>query len=113
MVSKSIIAISCLFALITQGTAIQKHFDFDFDIGYCLCRFDKSGYCKAIIPARRNKACKCHAKEWWYDRPNYEKCKGEEVDCANPGSPHCINPDNSYLTCLQGKGECKGYTPSN
>lgn len=114
---KSIIVILSLSAFIPQSqeTAIQNRNGFRhiFDFG-CLCRFDASGYCKTIYPPSRNKACICHDKDYWYDTfSSYARCKGEEVECANPDSPQCKNPDISYLTCLQGRGECKGYTHSN
>lgn len=118
MVSMSIVVILSLFALKSQATAIKELTEQDFlDLYFgCVCRFDASGYCKIHVEARRNtKACICHGHEYWYDDTSsrYARCKGEEVDCANPESPHCKNPDTSYLSCLQGKGECNGYTHSN
>lgn len=109
MVSNSIIAIVSLFSLMSHQVTIgQWTLQNRFDLS-CLCKFDESGYCKLIIPAKRNKACKCNDQDCWYDESLvYARCKGEEVECANPESPQCKNPDVSYLSCLQGKGDCRG-----
>lgn len=94
MVSKSIVAILLsLLACLPNSNG-------------CKCRFE-GDECKIFTPASSNKACICHSTT--------EKlvlirgCFGVEVDCANPESPHCKNPDTSRLSCLQGRGYCEAY----
>ena len=63
--------------------------------------------CKISAQANENWAVKCTAT--WILGMFADKCYGEEVPCAIPGSTYCKNPDKSFLSCLQGKGDCRGY----
>lgn len=59
--------------------------------------------CQISIPAPKGAACWCKSSEilGWLT-----SCQGENIKCQEPGSRYCENPDTSYLSCLQGGGDC-------
>lgn len=67
----------------------------------CDCDYHKGGctISKAAVP---NTACKCSYKGFW-------TCGGKIDKCKDFSSPHCLSPDKSKQSCLQGQGDCGGY----
>ena len=71
--------------------------------GYsCDCEHRKSG-CVITKAAPKGMACKCEQKLG-------EKCEGTVVNCHDTVNAECQNPDISLYSCLQGSGNCGGYT---
>ena len=87
-----------LFEVETQRTPVVET--------KCACKFfmvTESGWsCQISKPAAKGTACKCNFKSVLGFATS---CLGENVVCANPGSEYCRNPDKSFLSCLQGRGE--------
>ena len=50
-------------------------------------------------------ACKCRTGRF----PGYLSCHGVDVNCKDPESDACKNPDKSKASCKQGGGDCGGY----
>lgn len=74
--------------------------------GYaCSCTFRNSG-CSISQPAPRGLACKCI-------KSGLQNCSGIVIKCHDPDNLHCHKPDNSVYSCLQGDGNCQGYTKTN
>lgn len=68
----------------------------------CDCEY-RLGGCTVYDPAPPGYACKCSYDEFWM-------CSGTITGCRDPHSEHCSTPDTSIFSCLQGKGDCGGYT---
>ena len=68
----------------------------------CDCDYH-SGGCTISRPPPSGKACKCVYKGLW-------TCGGDVVNCNNAASEFCTNPDLSPGTCIQGGGDCDGYS---
>ena len=49
-------------------------------------------------------ACKCTGP-----RTMGRDCSGVDVNCKDPESDACKNPDKSKASCEQGGGDCRGY----
>ena len=58
--------------------------------------------CYISKPPPPDVACECKYKGGW-------TCGGDITSCSDPTSPYCEHPDYSRATCLQGRGDCKGY----
>ena len=103
MVSKSLIIAFLPLLLMVSLVTTQ-----DSEISENTCKCDWFGTnCKISVPASENMACKCTAPKAIGIFPT--TCTGEEVECANPGNKYCKHPDTSFLSCLQGQGDCYGY----
>ena len=48
-------------------------------------------------------ACKCNYRTFW-------TCGGSVVQCKNSDSRYCKQPDKSINSCIQGGGDCDGYS---
>jgi hypothetical protein len=75
--------------------------------GDCDCDYHSHGIfsgggCKISTTPPNNLACKCSYQGAW-------TCSGSVIRCKNQNSVYCKNPDSSYLTCVQGGGDCEGY----
>ena len=68
----------------------------------CDCGYSMGG-CSVYDPAPPGYACKCSFDEFWM-------CSGSITKCRDPHSKFCNKPDKSLFSCLQGKGDCGGYT---
>lgn len=68
----------------------------------CDCQYSLGG-CTVYDPAPPGYACQCSYDEFWM-------CSGTITSCRDPHSPSCTSPDLSIFSCLQGKGDCGGYT---
>lgn len=71
----------------------------------CDCDYS-SGGCKISKAAPANTACDCSYKGAW-------TCGGTIVACGDESSPKCKAPDKSLAACLQGQGDCGGYSGSD
>ncbi|XP_074647537.1 hatching enzyme 1.2-like [Tubulanus polymorphus] len=70
--------------------------------GYpCDCNYRRGG-CYISVPPLPGSACKCIYKGAW-------TCRGHSIACRNSDDEKCKNPDKSYATCEQGRGDCGGY----
>ena len=76
--------------------------------GHCRCVYSGAG-CKirpssiyGSYTAPSGKACKCILEG--------EKCNSENVECLEPANVRCTRPDYSKDSCLQGQGNCDGYS---
>ena len=70
--------------------------------GYsCDCDYHPGG-CSISRAAPSGMACKCFYKWFW-------TCGGTVVQCRDPSSNVCRNPDESVSSCTQGSGDCEGY----
>nr|AXQ05051.1 persuasin 4 [Ichthyosaura alpestris] len=67
----------------------------------CSCAYQNGG-CVITAAPPANKACKCVLST--------NTCVGQIRACAQPNAFFCTNPDTSLGTCLQGAGNCKGYS---
>ena len=79
---------------------------------YCNCTFlfappdgDPNG-CIVSYPAPANSACWCRRPL----NPN-DPCLANLVSCADPDNFFCKHPSILKESCLQGKGDCRGYYP--
>ena len=70
--------------------------------------------CVINTPAPPNKAVNCY--NTFGTPPTFGMCHGAIVNCTNPESPFCKNPDNSYDSCIQApktsggwERNCEGY----
>ena len=68
----------------------------------CDCQYSLGG-CTVYDPAPPGYACQCSYDEFWM-------CSGTLTPCRDPHSESCSSPDTSIFSCLQGKGDCGGYT---
>lgn len=68
----------------------------------CDCDYHAGG-CSISQPAPNGHACKCNYLGAF-------TCGGEIQPCSNPASPFCQNPDSSVSSCVQGGGDCGGYS---
>ena len=68
----------------------------------CDCDYHAGG-CSISQPAPKGQACKCNYLGGF-------TCSGENTLCSNPASPFCQNPDTSVQSCVQGDGDCGGYS---
>lgn len=62
----------------------------------------KSGGCVISKAALNYSACKCNYRGAW-------TCSGYAVQCKDPTSDKCENPDKSKTSCKLAKGDCDGY----
>ena len=76
--------------------------DGDCDCDYHSHGIFSGGGCKISTTPPNHLACKCEYKGAW-------TCGGQVVRCKNQSSRYCLSPDTSYLTCLEGGGDCEGY----
>ena len=67
----------------------------------CDCDYHPGG-CTISQAAPKGLACKCIFKGFW-------TCGGNVVQCRDPSSNYCRNPDTSVHACLLGDGDCEGY----
>jgi hypothetical protein len=67
----------------------------------CDCNYHPGG-CSISRAAPRDTACKCEYKGAW-------TCGGSVVQCSDPNSPHCKNPDTTKASCLLGRGDCDAH----
>ncbi|XP_078503464.1 uncharacterized protein LOC144762181 [Lissotriton helveticus] len=67
----------------------------------CNCVYQNGGCVIAAAPPR-NKACTCIL--------NKKTCVGKIRKCVQPDAFFCTYPDTSLGTCLQGAGDCEGYS---
>lgn len=74
---------------------------YDTDLS-CDCQYSWGG-CTVYDPAPAGYACQCSYDEFWM-------CSGTITSCRDPHSEFCSAPDTSIFSCLQGKGDCGGYT---
>nr|AXQ05050.1 persuasin 5 [Ichthyosaura alpestris] len=68
----------------------------------CSC-CNQNGGCVITAPPPPNKACNC-VHSWW------STCGGQIRDCVEPNAFFSTYPDTSLGTCLQGGGNCLGYS---
>ena len=68
----------------------------------CDCMYHLGG-CTVYTPAPPGYACQCSFDQFWM-------CSGTVTKCRDPHSVHCSFPDKSIYSCLQGKGDCGGYS---
>ena len=114
MVSKNIIVILSLFALILHATSIPRNSKRNpITNNGCKCSFIGNN-CRISTPAAPNKACKCWGPDRYFEEWKYPwaRCYGEEVECFNKQSIYCIKPDTSRMSCLEGQGSdgfCDAY----
>nr|AXS67858.1 persuasin 4 [Lissotriton helveticus] len=67
----------------------------------CNCVYQNGGCVIAAAPPR-NKACTCILSK--------KTCVGKIRNCVQPNAFFCTYPDTSLGTCLQGAGNCEGYS---
>jgi len=68
----------------------------------CDCSYSAGG-CKISKIVSPNLACKCRYQGFF-------TCAGEVVKCKEPKSKQCLKPDTSVESCVQGGGDCAGYS---
>ncbi|CAL4163046.1 unnamed protein product [Meganyctiphanes norvegica] len=68
----------------------------------CECEYNSKG-CWVTKPAPAGLSCKCYYSFGW-------NCDATVVECKNEDSKYCNKPDTSIYSCIQGGGECDGYT---
>jgi hypothetical protein len=71
----------------------------------CDCDCSKTGGCKITTAAPAGWACQCKHK-------GLLRCKGSVVACTDTANTKCDAPDIKFEACLQGDGNCKGYSDS-
>lgn len=69
----------------------------------CDCDHANSRGCIISEAAPPGKACRCYSTAGL-------RCDGEVTDCKVPDDKYCKSPDDSIWSCLQGGGDCDGYT---
>nr|AXS67854.1 persuasin 1 [Lissotriton helveticus]AXS67859.1 persuasin 1 [Lissotriton helveticus] len=67
----------------------------------CNCVY-KNGGCVISAAPPPNKACTCILSK--------KTCVGKIRNCVQPNAFFCTYPDTSLGTCLQGAGNCEGYS---
>merc|ERR1711862_976826 len=72
----------------------------------CDCSYFSTGGCRITSPVNQpNTACRCSYMGFW-------TCTGTPHRCMDPNSKYCKMAGVSYEHCLQGAGDCDGYTHS-
>ena len=69
----------------------------------CDCNYSKKGGCHISKAPPPGLACKCKYKGGW-------TCGGSLTSCKSKSAKGCRTPNKSRATCLQGRGDCGGYT---
>uniref|UniRef100_A0A8C5Q6A0 Uncharacterized protein n=1 Tax=Leptobrachium leishanense TaxID=445787 RepID=A0A8C5Q6A0_9ANUR len=64
------------------------------------------GGCRISNPALHGEACMCLKISFLF----VDICYGKDVPCVQENSPVCTNPDSTLASCLQGRGDCGGYS---
>ncbi|XP_074660629.1 dermonecrotic toxin LarSicTox-alphaVII1-like [Tubulanus polymorphus] len=68
----------------------------------CDCDYHWGG-CAISRQAPPNMACKCVYRGLW-------SCRGHLAHCTDPNSPFCKTPSKTIYSCIQGGGDCDGYS---
>lgn len=68
----------------------------------CDCDFHTGG-CSISTPAPNGQSCRCEYEGAW-------TCTGSVMPCACESSYRCKWPDYSVQSCVQGGGDCDGYS---
>ena len=89
--------------------SIFSSFFYDFTSGAdtnaaCDCNYHPGG-CTISKVAPEGNACNCVYKGGW-------TCLGHLTPCIDPNHPLCKQPDNSFVSCQLGGGDCGGYKES-
>jgi hypothetical protein len=69
----------------------------------CDYDYSKTGGCKITTAAPAGWACQCKYKGLW-------RCGGSIATCADTANTKCDAPDTTFEACLQGDGNCHGYS---